>query len=81
MISKRKLILCQILLANTLRKTMELSLENLYVDGLNGWDHTMKESYLVRRQFYKENTTAATMVHVDLKLCNMIKGLTKIITG
>ena len=41
----------------------------------------MKESYLERRQFYKENTTAATMVHVDLKLCDMIKGLTKIITG
>ena len=31
MISKRKLILCQILLANTLRKTMELSLENLFI--------------------------------------------------
>ena len=36
MISKRKLILCQILSANTLRKTMEHSLGNLYVDGLNG---------------------------------------------
>ena len=37
MVSKRKLILYDhILSANTLRKTMELSLDNLYVDGLNG---------------------------------------------
>ena len=36
MISKRKLILYQTLPSNTLRKTMELSLGKLYVDGLNG---------------------------------------------